>query len=118
MRNLLALLAAAVLVTAGVGWYLNWFHVQSVAEPFGHRSVNIDINSPKIKEDLKAGEAKVQEALNKEQHKDANPLNKAAEDAKNAGSQIQQGVKDQIGTTIDDQANKLKSELNTDFSHP
>jgi len=35
MRNLLALLAAVVLVVAGLGWYLGWFHVR--ATPTGDR---------------------------------------------------------------------------------
>jgi len=87
MRNLLALLAAAVLVVGGLGWYLNWFKVQSVTEPLGHRSVNIDINGTKIKQDIHEGETKVQDALNKEEHK-----NDATTEVKNAAGQIQHEV--------------------------
>ena len=43
MRNLLAFLAAAALTLIGVGWYLDWFHLQSVPGGSGHRSVTIDI---------------------------------------------------------------------------
>jgi len=52
MRNLLAFLAAATLTILGVGWYLGWF-----------RTVNIELNTTKIKEDLNKGSQKVQQLL-------------------------------------------------------
>jgi len=120
MRNLLALLAAAVLVFAGVGWYLNWFKVQSVSEAFGHRSVNIDIDSHKISDDLHKGEAKVQQAIEKEQHKgDAGThLQNAAGEVKDAANQVQQEVKDQVNGAVDNQADKIKADVNANFSRP
>jgi hypothetical protein len=55
MRNLLAFLAAAGLTVAGVGWYRGWFTLQTSTQPSGHRNLSIDINSPKINEDLQRG---------------------------------------------------------------
>ncbi len=57
MRNLLALVAAA-LVTAGIaGSYLGWYKVTTAPGPNGHRNVSIDLNTPKIQQDV-AKEAK------------------------------------------------------------
>jgi len=52
MRNLLAFFAAAALTVVGVGWYLGWF-----------RTINIELNTTKIREDLNKGEQKVQQLL-------------------------------------------------------
>jgi hypothetical protein len=64
MRNLLALVGAAVLTFAGVGWYLGWysFHPTPSATP-GHQGVNIDIDAQKIKSDVHKGEVKVEQAI-------------------------------------------------------
>lgn len=68
MRNLLALGAAALLAVAGLGWYLGWYQVSDQPAPeTGHRRVNIDINSAKIEDDIRRGEDKVHEALQKTQ---------------------------------------------------
>ena len=61
MRNLLALLAAAVLAFAGVGWYLGWYQVDSQTSTSGHQNVNIDINGSKIISDVKKGKQVVEE---------------------------------------------------------
>src|SRR5579859_1514380 len=82
MRNLLALLAAVVLVFAGVGWYRGWYRVQSNAAPPGHHAVNIDIDKDKIGRDLHDGEAELQKVLDsKLSAKDANQAEKAPADA-------------------------------------
>lgn len=52
VRNLLALLAAAALLFAGLGWYLDWYQVSSVSALGGRQSVNIDFNSNKIRTDV------------------------------------------------------------------
>lgn len=52
MRNLLAFFAAAALTVVGVGWYLGWF-----------RTINIELNTTKIREDLNKGEQKVHQLL-------------------------------------------------------
>lgn len=70
MRNLLAFLAAAVLTFAGLGWYLDWYKVQSTPTLAGRTNINIDIDAKKISEDvhqgIKKGEEKLHSALEKE----------------------------------------------------
>jgi hypothetical protein len=63
MRNLLAFFAAAVLTFAGVGYYLDWYQVRSDNGPTGHKSVNIDLNSPKIIQDVHKGVEKSEQKL-------------------------------------------------------
>jgi hypothetical protein len=65
MRNLLAFLAAAVLTFAVVGWYLNWYNVERVSTKPGHQSVHIDINTEQIGEDIRKGEEKIHEAIDR-----------------------------------------------------
>jgi hypothetical protein len=56
MRNLLALLGAALVVFLGLGWYLDWYHITpKPASTAGHRSIEIDINSKKIGADVERG---------------------------------------------------------------
>jgi hypothetical protein len=55
MRNLLAFLAAAVLVVAGLGWYLNWYKIDTTSGLGGHKEVKIDINGRKVKADVQKG---------------------------------------------------------------
>jgi hypothetical protein len=63
MRNLFALLGAALLTFVVVGWYLDWYKVKTEPDASGHREVNIDINGPKIKEDLHKGRERLQQAI-------------------------------------------------------
>jgi uncharacterized membrane protein len=65
MKNLLAFLAAAVLVFVGVGWYLNWFHINDAPAAPGHHAYSIDLNGEKIGSDVKAGGEKVVDAIEK-----------------------------------------------------
>ena len=65
MKNLLAFLAAAVLVFAGIGWYLNWFHVNDAPAAPGHHAFSIDLNGEKIGSDVKEGSEKVVDAIEK-----------------------------------------------------
>jgi hypothetical protein len=65
MRNLLALLAFAVLVFAGAGWYLGWYKIGSTPSADGHRNINVDLNTPKIKDDLNKGKEKLRDILTK-----------------------------------------------------
>ncbi len=55
MRNLLALLAAVVLVVAGLGWYLGWFHIRATPNGDGHEQISIDVDKKKIAADVKQG---------------------------------------------------------------
>jgi hypothetical protein len=64
MRNLLALLGAAVLTFAGAGWYLGWYKLQpSLSATPGHQSFNVDVNGSKMKSDIHKGEQEVEETL-------------------------------------------------------
>jgi hypothetical protein len=63
MRNLLAFLAAAVLVVAGLGWYLDWYKIESVPTLSGHEEVNIDIDGKKISSDVHKGAQRGAEKL-------------------------------------------------------
>jgi len=55
MRNLLALLAAVVVVVAGLGWYRGWFHVRATPGSDGHEQISIDVDKKKIAADVKEG---------------------------------------------------------------
>lgn len=55
MRNLLAFVAALVLTAVGVGLYLDWFKVRTATPNAGRRTVNIDVNTEKIGDDLREG---------------------------------------------------------------
>ena len=75
MRNMLALFAAALLTIVGAGWYLGWYQVRSQpASVPGQHSVQIDIDTHKIGEDLQKGEKKIQQMIE----------NKAKDEAKSA----------------------------------
>ena len=64
MRNMLALFAAALLTIVGAGWYLGWYKVRSQpASVPGQHSVQIDIDTHKIGEDLQKGEKKIQQMI-------------------------------------------------------
>jgi hypothetical protein len=65
MRNLLAFVAAALLAFAGLGWYFDWYKVQTVSTTQGHQGFTIDINRDKISQDIGKGAGKVQEVLEK-----------------------------------------------------
>jgi hypothetical protein len=64
MKNLLALAAAALLLIAGVGWYLDWFKIQTTPSEGGKQQVTIDVNSPKINADLSKGRENLKKILN------------------------------------------------------
>lgn len=84
MRNLLAFLAAAVLVVGGVGWYLDWFKFSSSPLSDGHHNVSIDINSNKITDDLNKGGKKIEEMIDKDKAKEPSSDGKKLEVNANA----------------------------------
>jgi hypothetical protein len=55
MRNLLALLGLAIVVFAGLGWYLGWYHVAVAPAADGHKKVEFDVNTSKLQTDVSAG---------------------------------------------------------------
>ena len=63
MRNILTLGGAALLVFAGLGWYLGWYKVQSTPTSDGHRHINIDLDTNKIKADVAKGKDKLRDLL-------------------------------------------------------
>jgi hypothetical protein len=63
MKNLLALLGALVVTFFAVGWYLDWYKIQSTTDSAGHREVNIDLNTKKINEDIRKGAEKVEKVM-------------------------------------------------------
>jgi hypothetical protein len=66
MRNLLALLGAAILTILVVGWYLGWYNISSAPSgTSGHSKLEVDINSDKIGQDVKKGEQNVQDFIEK-----------------------------------------------------
>ncbi len=77
MRNILAFLAAMVIMIGGTGWYLGWFSVQSTAGSAGKRQVNIEVDSRKISEDLQKGTEKIQQVIDQSRAADStNPSDK------------------------------------------
>jgi hypothetical protein len=64
MRNILALIGAAVLVFAVLGWYFGWYKLGAEPAADGHRK--IDVNTHKIVEDVKKGEQKVIDLITNE----------------------------------------------------
>jgi hypothetical protein len=67
VKNLLALLGALVVAFAGVGWYLDWYKIQSSTDSAGHREVNIDLNTKKINADISKGAEKVEKVIEHKQ---------------------------------------------------
>jgi hypothetical protein len=59
MRNLLAFLAALLITFGVVGYYLDWFKIESNKPESGHHNVNIDINTQKIGDDIQKGTGKI-----------------------------------------------------------
>jgi hypothetical protein len=66
MRNVLAFLAAAVIVLAGVGWYLDWYKLKFTPGGDGHLNVTIDADTTKAREDVAKEAKKIEEAVNKD----------------------------------------------------
>jgi hypothetical protein len=63
MKNLLALVGAAVVIVIGLGWYLQWFKFGSEPGTTGHPKFNVEVESDKIKADLKKGKETVGEFI-------------------------------------------------------
>jgi hypothetical protein len=93
MRNMLAFLAALTLTVGGIGWYRDWFHIQSQPTAPGTRSVEIDINTKKIGEDLRKGEEKlIQKAEQKVQEKKSANGGSNSKDATNKEAPAKTGL--------------------------
>jgi hypothetical protein len=64
MKNLIFLLFLAILGFAVAGYFLDWYKIEGVPSGEGHRKLQIDINTTKIKDDFDRGTEKVQEGIN------------------------------------------------------
>jgi hypothetical protein len=80
MRNLLALVGLALVLFAGLGWYLGWYKVKTAPADPGHHNVNIDVNTKKISTDLHNGEQHLQQWLDTSKDGKSAPT-KAGKDA-------------------------------------
>ncbi len=80
MKNLLAFVAFLLLVFVGLGWYFEWYKVQTGPTQSGHQSFNIDINTKKIGQDVKEGSQKLHEALDKRRTEQAEKKEPAPKD--------------------------------------
>jgi hypothetical protein len=49
MKNLLAFLAAAVIMFGGVGWYLDWFQIFNGPAAAGHHVFSVDLDAAKMR---------------------------------------------------------------------
>ncbi len=63
MKNLLALLALVVIVVLVVGYFLNWYSVVGIENQSGGHRLQIDVNTDKIKADLRRGKEKLKETF-------------------------------------------------------
>jgi hypothetical protein len=64
MRNLLALAALGLIAFLGVGWYLGWYQVKTTPTADGHNKIEVDLNTAKIKHDVKDDVNKVEGKVN------------------------------------------------------
>ena len=63
MKNLLALVGAAVVLVVGLGWYLGWYKLGVEKGTPDHPKVNVEVEGDKIKADLKKGKETVGEFI-------------------------------------------------------
>jgi len=74
MRNLLAMLGAAVVTVLAVGWYLDWFKVHKGEAQDGKQHYSVEVNTPKIGEDLHKGTEKLHGAIDRKFSKKSESL--------------------------------------------
>ena len=78
MKNTLAVIALVVIAFAAVGWYLNWYGINLVPTQDGHHKVTIDLNTPRITQDLQKGREQVVKLLKKDDPNATDPNAKGA----------------------------------------
>ena len=69
MRNLLALIGAAVVLVVGLGWYLEWYKLGTEPSGDGRQKITVDVNTDQIKNNLKKGGEFVGDLLHSDQKK-------------------------------------------------
>lgn len=55
MRNLFALVGFVVVVFLGLGWYLNWYHLDWSTGSDGRAKIGLDVDTNKVTGDLRVG---------------------------------------------------------------
>jgi hypothetical protein len=60
---MLALFGLVIVVFAGLGWYLGWYHVAVTPGSDGHKKVEVDFNASKVHTDVSAGIGKGKELI-------------------------------------------------------
>jgi hypothetical protein len=63
VKNLLALLGFVIVLFAGLGWYLGWYHVAISPAADGHKKVEFDVNTSKLSGDVASGVEKGKEFI-------------------------------------------------------
>jgi hypothetical protein len=66
---MLALAALALIGFAAIGWVRGWYSVKTTPTASGGRNINIDVNSPKISEDLSRSKNKLRDLLTSDKQK-------------------------------------------------
>lgn len=69
MRNLLALVGAAVVGFGGVGWYLGWYTLKFSKAQDGNVQVQTTLDTNKVTQDLGDGAKRVGELINSQAEK-------------------------------------------------
>ncbi|MBX9623277.1 MAG: hypothetical protein K2X82_05645 [Gemmataceae bacterium] len=69
MRNLLALIGAAVVAFAGVGWYMNWYTIKVAKSGDGNIQVQTNLDTKRVAEDAGEGARRVGELINSQAEK-------------------------------------------------
>lgn len=69
MRNLLALVGAAVIGFGGVGWYMGWYTVKVAKSSDGNIQVNGNLDTNKVVQDAGDGAKRVGDLIGREAEK-------------------------------------------------
>lgn len=59
MKNMLTMAATGLVIFALLGWYLDWYKVSRTTTPDGKQHISIDVNTQRIRTDVKSGEQKI-----------------------------------------------------------
>jgi hypothetical protein len=73
MKNVLALVGAALVAFLALGWYLGWYQISSLPSPNGKQAIHVDINSDKVTNDVKTGVEKGEQIVDQIREKKSDP---------------------------------------------
>jgi hypothetical protein len=96
MKNLLALLGAAVIVLVAVGWYCDWFQFHTKTGANGDTNLSIEVDATKAANDLKKTEQSIEQKIKEaEKAKDSPPdSTKPAKDKPDPSLEVKDSPKD------------------------